>query len=67
MYKKQLSSILLSIQEIKLFNTQTIIDYNNPWRLNSDNLNINIGYEALIDDTEMFKQSISNLMTIGKT
>jgi hypothetical protein len=47
---EQLSSITVYVVSSKLFDNHLISCYNNPWQLNSDETNVNIGYEALTND-----------------
>jgi hypothetical protein len=47
---EQLSSITVHVVSSKLFDNHLISCYNNPWQLNSDETNVNIGYEALTND-----------------
>lgn len=47
---------------MKLFNEIYIVDNINPWRLNSDNTNVNIAYEALLPNTKHYQKSINDLL-----
>ena len=57
---EQLSSITVQLASSKLFDEQLKSNYTSPWRLNSDETNVNIGYEALIDNASGILSSCVN-------